>query len=780
MTGYPLKQKRSFRVLPVALGLLGLFFAPYQAIANDAEPEALRWARVDFLRNRVQLLPASESARRAQISDILQIGDSLRTMRQSRAELRFNDNSLARIGERATFRFTPNTRNFQLTNGTVLLLIPPGKGRSTIQTPNAVTGIQGSALFVRYIPETDTTIVGALTDNPEGPMVLFNRDGTEQQALQANEIGVIEGGQITELYRFDSALFWESSGLAEGFNYEQDSTSTGDDALDGVRQEIREAISKQAPLPSNGAGVIENPSSFSRPEADAPVSNTDAGNKTPDGSEPSGNAAPNTDNEREPKTSNGEGAASGSTNGESSGTTGTVGSGAASGTNTAAVSAGSGNRTGSGAAGSAVEPSTGDVLKPVSGAEPTSNVVEDTVSEQDLAEAEEPVVELEFKGTPAEAYLAAPLVDSSAQPATDGGSKLVPTTPAQPTEESSSPNVDAKPLANQDDVPAPRDVVVPGDSPINDRDSLGGIDGRRPLTDSDSEDSDKTPDTTKDPTVEEGPESPVSGSAEPNSETVNDPTVDGSIVEDTAEPPPESSPASTEPPAESPSISPPTVDDVVPLLPADGENPEVPILLESKPTPEAAVPATLPSGPTLDPSTTLIPVLGVEGVGESSVPLVQPEAPAGLVLPEAAETPERSVPARASNSVIDNVTPPLAAPGSVIPANPNSVPTVPETVLDTVIMPEAVESPLTTEPPIIEGFDSSIPFDEPEVGGTPLDGTLNPVDVPEQIGDDVPTPRPLLDNSDNLEDNSPIDENDPTESDPNPQPPEPLEERVLL
>ncbi|MGD1864054.1 MAG: FecR domain-containing protein [Phormidesmis sp.] len=235
------------------------------------EPEALSWARVDFIRNRVQLVPRNQSGRRANISDILRLGDSLRTARASRAELRFNDGSLARVGERATFRFTPDTRNFQLNNGTILLLIPPGRGRSSIQTPNAVTGIQGSALFVRYIPETDTTIVGALTDNPDGPMVLFNRDGTEQQALRANEIGVVEGDQITELYQFDGTLFWQSSGLAEGFNYLSESTST--DELDGVREEIREAISTQGRL--NGESIITNPEAFKSP-TDSVESDIDA------------------------------------------------------------------------------------------------------------------------------------------------------------------------------------------------------------------------------------------------------------------------------------------------------------------------------------------------------------------------------------------------------------------------------------------------------------------------------------------------------------------------
>ena len=265
MTGQPPKRNRTLWVLSATIGLAGLLL-PRPAIADE---QPLSWARIDFLRNRVQLVPNNERAREARIADFLSIGDALRTARAARAELRFNDGSLARIGERATFRFTPNTRNFQLTNGTVLLFIPPDRGRSTIQTPNAVTGIQGSALFVRYIPETDTTIVGALTDNPDGPMVLFNRDGSERQALRANEIGVVENGQITQIYQFNSELFWQTSGLAQGFNYLQDS-SMGSDALDAVRQEIRDAIDKQGSF-TNDARVIENPPAFSRPAPPAPV-----------------------------------------------------------------------------------------------------------------------------------------------------------------------------------------------------------------------------------------------------------------------------------------------------------------------------------------------------------------------------------------------------------------------------------------------------------------------------------------------------------------------------
>ena len=391
MNGYHSKRPRFWRGLSAAIGLTGILLWPLSTNAQTNEEtetqNALSWARVDFINNRVQFVPRQARARRARISDILGIGDALKTYAAAAAELRFNDGSMARIGERATFRFTPNTRNFQLTNGTALLLIPPGRGRTTIQTPNAVTGIQGSALFVRYIEETNTTIVGALTNNPEGPMILFNEDGTEQQALYANEIGVIKDNQIAELYQFDGELFWESSGLAEGFDYME--ASRGADDLDGVRQEIQEAIASQDPL--DGNSVIENPEAFSRPNTEEAPAESET--KTP--TEAENQTGGQTDEETD-STTNGGATNGGATNG------GATNGGATEQDNSepAAITEGSNEATadGSEAGSGGSEIGNSDGSTPPEAAEPGLILpVEET------EEAVEPVIE--FENSPAEEYL---------------------------------------------------------------------------------------------------------------------------------------------------------------------------------------------------------------------------------------------------------------------------------------------------------------------------------------------------------------------------------------
>ena len=241
----------------------GLSIVSILLLQNSANAQALTWARIELLRNRVQFIPNGNAARRARLSDRLSIGDALRTSASSRAELRFNDGSLARIGAHATFRFTPNTRNFQLSNGTVLMLVPPGRGRSTIQTPNAVTGIQGSALFVRFIPETNTTIIGALTDNSGGPMMAYNQDGSQQQPLASGQLVVVRNNSVSLPVEFDLRTFYDTSGLVEGLNLNNPTGSAGSSELDAVRQEIQDAIEKQVPLSegSNSSPVFPVPSS---------------------------------------------------------------------------------------------------------------------------------------------------------------------------------------------------------------------------------------------------------------------------------------------------------------------------------------------------------------------------------------------------------------------------------------------------------------------------------------------------------------------------------------
>lgn len=221
---------------------------------------ALNRAVVQSLRNRVRLLLKNQPPRAARVKDALVPGDAVSTAQASLAELRFNDGSLARVGEQALFQFLANTRTFRLNNGTLLLLIPPGRGQTRVRTPNVVTGIRGSALFVRYLPDQDTTIVGALTTSG---IEVSNRDLSQTQPLAAGQMAVVVKDRITQVYNFDLRQFYETSDLVQGLNLSrQEPNGLSDPELASVQAETYAGINAQPPM--NPSSSLGNPLSLSQ------------------------------------------------------------------------------------------------------------------------------------------------------------------------------------------------------------------------------------------------------------------------------------------------------------------------------------------------------------------------------------------------------------------------------------------------------------------------------------------------------------------------------------
>ncbi|MEH1828622.1 MAG: FecR family protein [Nostoc sp.] len=258
---------KSFPLLVIALWVVVVLPLPNQV--NAITP--LTRAEIQSLRNLVQLIPRNrEKKRPARKSDAMTPGDGLSTGRASLADLRFNDGSLARVGEQAIFQFLPKTRSFRLSNGTALLLIPPGRGQTLIQTPSAAAAIRGSALFVRYNQETDTTIVGALTNSG---IEVSNKEASQTQVLQAGQMIVIVKGKFQGLYDFDLRNFYETSEMVRGLDLtKQNLTPTADPAIASVQAETVAALNAQTPI--KGEGVVENPS-FAELTTSTSTSSTD-------------------------------------------------------------------------------------------------------------------------------------------------------------------------------------------------------------------------------------------------------------------------------------------------------------------------------------------------------------------------------------------------------------------------------------------------------------------------------------------------------------------------
>jgi hypothetical protein len=286
---------KNLQRLLISLSIVTVFPLGQQAQAITP----LTKAEIQEIRNVVQFIPKNSSQiRPARRSDTISPGDGVSTGRSSLADLRFNDGSLARVGEQAVFQFLPQTRNFTLSNGTVLLLIPPGRGQTRIKTPNAAAAIRGSALFVRYNPESNTTIIGALTNSG---IEAINQDASQNLVLKAGQLMVVVDGKFQGLYDFDLRDFYERSSLVRDLDLtRQNSMPIPDPALASVQAETVQALAEQRPIA--GENTIDNPSFLTR---NAQANNSEnRGNGINNNSENRGNGRNNNNPNRSGENSN--------------------------------------------------------------------------------------------------------------------------------------------------------------------------------------------------------------------------------------------------------------------------------------------------------------------------------------------------------------------------------------------------------------------------------------------------------------------------------------------
>ena len=128
-------------------GVLALLAAvPFSA----AYATQLKEARVSEVIKNVTLLPANAAPRPAVVSDEVRDGTAVRTGVDSRAELTFTDQTLARLGANTIFSFQEGTRNLELGGGAMLLRVPKDAGGAQINTAAVTAAITGTTVMLEY------------------------------------------------------------------------------------------------------------------------------------------------------------------------------------------------------------------------------------------------------------------------------------------------------------------------------------------------------------------------------------------------------------------------------------------------------------------------------------------------------------------------------------------------------------------------------------------------------------------------------------------------------
>src|SRR5213075_3319456 len=132
------------RVAIRKLSLLGVIIG----FAASVPAAQLKEARVTQVVKDVKLLPTGAAARPAAISDEVRDGTAVRTGVESRSELKFPDQTLARLGANTIFSFSEGTRDLNLQDGAMLLRVPKGAGGAKISSSAVTAAITGTTVML--------------------------------------------------------------------------------------------------------------------------------------------------------------------------------------------------------------------------------------------------------------------------------------------------------------------------------------------------------------------------------------------------------------------------------------------------------------------------------------------------------------------------------------------------------------------------------------------------------------------------------------------------------
>jgi len=192
-----------------------IFILATLAISASTQAATLQSAKVTAAINKV-LFADNGSSRPAEVGDTLTGKSILETGAKSRAELVFNDQSIARLGANSQFSFSKGTRDLELSQGVILMQVPKGAGGATIKTAAVTAAITGTTIAVEYTPGFD---------GRPGTIKLFVLEGTlrafmksipgESILLEAGEMIAFEDddSRLPDVNTFDIRRFAETAGL---------------------------------------------------------------------------------------------------------------------------------------------------------------------------------------------------------------------------------------------------------------------------------------------------------------------------------------------------------------------------------------------------------------------------------------------------------------------------------------------------------------------------------------------------------------------------------------
>lgn len=120
--------------------------------AAAASAANLNEATVTRVVKSVEVIPQGAQPKPATVGEIVRGNADVRTGEESRAQLTFPDQTLARLGENTVFSFERGTRSLDLESGAILLQVPKDAGGATIRSAPVTAAITGTTIMMEYSP----------------------------------------------------------------------------------------------------------------------------------------------------------------------------------------------------------------------------------------------------------------------------------------------------------------------------------------------------------------------------------------------------------------------------------------------------------------------------------------------------------------------------------------------------------------------------------------------------------------------------------------------------
>ncbi|NNC90354.1 MAG: FecR domain-containing protein [Akkermansiaceae bacterium] len=189
-----------------AAALLGLLVPP---VATAGSFEA---AHVTKVVNDVRIYRPDSAMRKARPGDLVQGRTSVQTGRRSRSELRFEDQTLTRLGANSVFSFEAGTRELHLEQGTLLLQVPKNSGGARINMPTVTASVTGTTIMMEYFANQWAKMIVL-----EGSLEVRTRqNGKRRVRIKAGEMAVFRPNEpfVPKPVKVDVKRLMKTSALA--------------------------------------------------------------------------------------------------------------------------------------------------------------------------------------------------------------------------------------------------------------------------------------------------------------------------------------------------------------------------------------------------------------------------------------------------------------------------------------------------------------------------------------------------------------------------------------